>query len=439
MSNKKRHTKRHLSERTRAALRRAGKKGAEAAHAAQRAKYTPEELHAIAQRRGQKGGAASQAGIPAKYTPDQLHRDARRRAGGGGAPGGAGAKVWGGGGGGDGREVRQGGSGGFGGKVHAERFARDRREGGREGGGPRFRRHSPQPRLHPPGRLPRGELGGGDGSHSLARAARPLWSEAVCALCAPDAKKEEARGMIGTAAVRARGVTLLDVHNVGAGGLVFRFHAVIARIAKRFGADFARSWTRALIEFKHTIDEARLLSAIASGNRAQVEAVVYPHALQLQLQRALRDPLLRAMQAAGQASVQFLSAHGIRATFNAVHPNVVLYAQTRSAELVTSITEDVRETLRLITAYGASGRATVVEQARMIREVIGLPRNWALAPLRFGDELRAAARTGEIGTLGRRLSGADMVKVRAAIEGGTADSAFIQEMEATYAERLINL
>ena len=245
--------------------------------------------------------------------------------------------------------------------------------------------------------------------------------------------------MIGTAAVRARGVTLLDVHNVGAGGLVFRFHAVIARIAKRFGADFARSWTRALIEFKHTIDEARLLSAIASGNRAQVEAVVYPHALQLQLQRAMRDPLLRAMQAAGQASVQFLAGHGVQATFNAVHPNVVLYAQTRSAELVTSVTEDVRETLRLITAYGASGRATVVEQARMIREVIGLPRNWALAPLRFGDELRAAARTGEIGTLGRRLSGADMVKVRAAIEGGTADSAFIQEMEATYAERLINL
>ena len=80
MSNKKRHTKRHLSERTRAALRRAGKKGAEAAHAAQRAKYTPEELHVMAQRRGKKGGHASQAVIRAKYTPEELHVMAQRRA-----------------------------------------------------------------------------------------------------------------------------------------------------------------------------------------------------------------------------------------------------------------------------------------------------------------------------------------------------------------------
>ncbi len=245
--------------------------------------------------------------------------------------------------------------------------------------------------------------------------------------------------MISMHAVRARKTTLLEVHNIGAGGLVFRYHEVIARIAKRFGTDFALAWTRVLVQFKTRIDESQLISAIASGNRQMVESIVYPHALQLQLQRALKDPLLRSMQAAGQASAKFLKAKGISIDFNTVHPNVVLYAQTKAAELVTSITPEIQETIRLITAYGASGRATVTEQARMIREVVGLPRNWVMAPIRFGDELRAAARTGDIGTLSRRLSAVDMTRVRSAIENGTADQAFINEMEGIYAERLINL
>lgn len=247
--------------------------------------------------------------------------------------------------------------------------------------------------------------------------------------------------MIGLQVARARGVSLLDVHNVGAGGLVFRFHKIIERITARFGKTVAEQWTRALIAYKGYINQHQLVSAIASGNLRQVEAVVNAHGLQRQLEKAMQDPLLRAMQTAGRASAAALSARGIDASFNAVHPNVVLWARTRSAELVTSIPEDVRETIRLVIAYGASGRLAVDEQARMIKEVIGLPRNWVLAPLRFGDELREKMLTDDttLGTIERRLSGADMVQVRSRVEAGTLTDDFINDMEATYSERLISL
>jgi len=245
--------------------------------------------------------------------------------------------------------------------------------------------------------------------------------------------------VIGAATLRSRGVTALQVQNVGAGGLLFRFHETIARIAKRFGQDVALRWTAALVKYQGTINLVQLESAIASGNLQAMEAVVNAHAMQQVLEKAMRDPIMQATRAGGLASQAALKAYGIEADFNAVHPNVILYARNRAAALVTSVPEDVRDTIRLVTALGAAGRATVVEQAKMIREVVGLPRNWALAPLRFSDELHAAALRGSIGTLGRRLSGADMVKVRGAIEGGTADSAFIQEISATYTQRLINL
>lgn len=245
--------------------------------------------------------------------------------------------------------------------------------------------------------------------------------------------------MIGLAAVQTRKTTLLEVHNVGAAGLAFRFHKVIDRIARRWGSEVALRWTQALVRYKGHINEAQLLSAVASGNLRVVEMVVNAHALQLTVQKALKDPLLRSIQAAGMASQKFLEANGISITFNAIHANVILYAQQKAAELVTSIPEDVRETIRLITSLGAAGRATVMQQARMIKEVVGLPRNWVLAPLRFGDELRTLMREGtrDYGTFTRRLSGADMTMIRSRIEAGELTPEFINDMEALYAQRLI--
>jgi len=247
--------------------------------------------------------------------------------------------------------------------------------------------------------------------------------------------------MISMQAVRARKVTLLDVHNVGAGGLAFRLHAIMTRIAERFGKEIGKRWAQALASYVGRINEHQLIAALSAGSARQLENLINLQGLQDQLERAMRDPLLRAVQAGAGGSQAMLRAKGIDVTFNAVHANVVRYAQTRAARLVTSVPRDVRETIRLIVAIGVSGKADIGAQARMIKEVVGLPRNWALAPLRFGDELREKMLTGDttLGTLTRRLSGSDMVQIRARVEAGTLTPDFINDMESLYAERLISL
>src|SRR5438034_210713 len=110
------------------------------------------------------------------------------------------------------------------------------------------------------------------------------------------------RNMIGMAAVRRRNTTLLDVHNVGAGGLSFRFHQTIERIAQRFGRQVALSWTQGLLHYTHNINTRQLEAAITSGNLARLEAVVDLQSYQRTLGLALRDPLMRAVQAGGMAS-----------------------------------------------------------------------------------------------------------------------------------------
>ncbi len=247
--------------------------------------------------------------------------------------------------------------------------------------------------------------------------------------------------MMGMRTVRARKVTLLDVHNVGAAGLAFRLHQIITRITERFGKEIGQRWAQALASYVGRINEHQLIAALAVGSARQLENIINLQGLQNQLERAMRDPLLRAIQAGAGGSQAMLRAKGINATFNAIHPNVIRYAQTKAARLVTSVPKDVRETIRLIVAIGVSGRADIGAQARMIKEVIGLPRNWALAPLRFGDELRNKMLTGDrtLGTITRRLSGADMVQIRSRVEGGTLTPDFINDMEAQYAERLISL
>jgi len=247
--------------------------------------------------------------------------------------------------------------------------------------------------------------------------------------------------MISMHAVRKRGVTLLDVHNVGAGGLAFRMHEIIRRIADRFGKEVALRWTQALASYVGRINEHQLIAAISSGSTRQLEQLINVRGLQSQLERAMQDPLFRAIQAGAQGSIAALQARGINASFNAVRANVIRYAQTRAARLVTSVPEDVRTTIRLIVAIGASGRADVGQQARMIKEIIGLPRNWALAPLRFGDELREKMLTGNrtLGAIERRFSGADMAQIRSRVESGNLTPDFINEMESIYAQRLISL
>lgn len=210
---------------------------------------------------------------------------------------------------------------------------------------------------------------------------------------------------------------------------------MIKRIADQHGIAAASAWTQSVLRHQAQINMAALRSAIASKNVVNIEAVVAASKLQQTAGRALRQPFTAAAQAAGTQSAAILKSHGLAASFNAVHPNVVNFAREQAAQLVVAIPAETKQVIAEVIALGAQYGLDVAQQARAIREVVGLPPTWAAAPVNLAQEIRdgqAAAATS------RRLSAVAKQQIRSRIAAGTVDDAFVASMTEQYAASLIN-
>lgn len=215
-----------------------------------------------------------------------------------------------------------------------------------------------------------------------------------------------------------------------------RSYKVAHRIADRFGPTIAASFVRAVGRLKAGITEAELMSAIASGNTRVIESAIGATRLSALFAggESLSDLLDRTAKASGAANADLVSgATGAPFAFDFVRPGTVLYARARAAALVVQITDDVREAIQVVTAAGALEGLTVQQQARAIREVVGLPPNWAAAPSNLARELRGGRFTSS-----RRLSAIDKARIRKRLREGTVDEAFVAEMQARYSSSLVN-
>lgn len=219
---------------------------------------------------------------------------------------------------------------------------------------------------------------------------------------------------------------------------VISLERLIQRVADRFGVPTATAWTQAILRHQGTLDLAALRAALVSRNLDRLAAVVRATQMQQLVQRAVSRPLLGATMTAARRSTELLQARGLAGGFDVLQVNVIEFARRQAADLVVGIPQQTKQVIAEVVAIGQRDGLSIDQMARAIREVVGLPPHWAPAPLRFGDELRAAAETGHLGTLTRRLSGADMVQIRARLAAGTLDEAFIQRMQETYAARLVS-
>jgi hypothetical protein len=213
------------------------------------------------------------------------------------------------------------------------------------------------------------------------------------------------------------------------------FHRLVTGVADRFGASAAVRWAQAVLKYQGEIDEMALRSALLAGDLNAVMAVVDPTRLRNAAERALREPFAGAVAATGHGAAALLSGQGLRASFRASHPNVVLYARTHAAALVEGVADETRRVIAEVIALGAERGLTTVQQSRAIREVVGLPPQWARAPQALADELRA----GDLAAATRRLSATERQEVRGRILDDTVDDAFVDRMTARYAESLVNL
>lgn len=221
-----------------------------------------------------------------------------------------------------------------------------------------------------------------------------------------------------------------------AAGPSSRIHLIAHRIADRFGPVIAGAFMTALSRLDAGIDDVELTSAVASGDINAIAAAIGPSRLGAIFAGgySLSTVLQNTAGAMGRAGADVLTeVTGIQASFNAIDPNVVMFARERAARLVVDVTEDVIEAVRIVIAAGAAEGLTTVQQARAIREVVGLPPNWAEAPSRLASELRAGRFTSS-----RRLSAIDKARIRKRLKEGTITEDFISEIQANYARSLTN-
>ena len=211
-----------------------------------------------------------------------------------------------------------------------------------------------------------------------------------------------------------------------------RFYTVAQRIASRYEPAVAQAFLRAIERLIARIDDAALISALAGGDINMILGAVGQFD-ELATDIELRKALTAAGRATGEAAAQVLRDAGFGARFNAIDPNVVMFARAQAAELVVAISNDVRDAIRIVLALGNQFGLTVDQQARAIREVVGLPPNWVDAPLNLRRELEAGRFTQT-----RRLSAIEKAQIRKRLREGTMDEAFIQRMEARYAASLRN-
>jgi len=240
---------------------------------------------------------------------------------------------------------------------------------------------------------------------------------------------------MGTAHFVASDAPVLATHQTR-GRPRSRFYQIARRVADRLSPAVARSYLGAVAKLQRQIDEAALRQAVASGHPDQITAAVATGGdLGTILDGTDLDrQLLRTSTATGRAGADVITGvTGVNFQFNAMHPDVVLFARREAGDLIAAIHDDIREAVRVVLAMGQYQGLTVVQQARAIREIVGLPPAWANAPLNLREELLDGRFTRT-----RRLSATDKAQVRSRLARGTMTEAFAGQMQEKYRKSLLN-
>lgn len=148
-----------------------------------------------------------------------------------------------------------------------------------------------------------------------------------------------------------------------------------------------RAFVEAVAAMRDGIDAAALEEALAAHDTARVEALV-PFDV---FERAVRDvgPQLDTLATEGaHAAVQALpdsTQLGIR--FDLINPAALAVAEAQAAEMVREVTDETKAALRAVVADGYARGLHPKQQAKAIREQVGLTTRQAAAVERYRAQL----------------------------------------------------
>jgi hypothetical protein len=213
-------------------------------------------------------------------------------------------------------------------------------------------------------------------------------------------------------------------------------------IADTAAPEIRDAFLKAIEDLRGSLKEAELAKALESGSVDRVLEVLgiddtLKEALRATILPPLEDVLIDAGR--GTTAATFPKDGSLQMRFDISNPNVVRYIQNNDLRLIQQVTDDTRGAVRQIVADALQFGGHPRDQARAIRELVGLTEKQAAAVENFRNMLEGgdrAALTRELRdrrfdpTLDRAL-GSD------AVDNLTQDQ--IDTMVARYRDRMLTM
>lgn len=163
------------------------------------------------------------------------------------------------------------------------------------------------------------------------------------------------------------------------------------RRADAFVPQFKEPFAKAIESLRREINESRVLQFLEVGadptDRLPWDVFTLP------LEADMRDPMADLMLSGARASVPFAEQDlpvlfkqervVVELDFAAINDEAVNFGRFRSAEFVREIDASTRQGIREIIRAGQLGQLTVREQARAIRQLVGLTARQTRSVLNF--------------------------------------------------------
>lgn len=224
----------------------------------------------------------------------------------------------------------------------------------------------------------------------------------------------------------------------------------ISQLAGSFEGKVQQAFLAAVKATKGTVSEKALEEAISKGSANDVMAIL---ALDTKFVAALqgarlsmgvtsfRDALQSVFAAAAKAAMKRLpESVSTEMSFNLLNPKAVSFLESYEFRLIQQITNDTKEGIRqtILNAFKEGG--SPAEQAREIRNMIGLTGNQQRAVQNYRDALESGGTSDLRDALSRALrDGRYDRSLLSAIENQTGlDAGRIDTMVARYQERFLN-
>jgi F like protein len=166
----------------------------------------------------------------------------------------------------------------------------------------------------------------------------------------------------------------------------------LLRAADRLEPGFRRAFIEAVARANGLVPAGKLLTLLAEGRTDEAYRLAAQawDAAALDWRRVVARQLREALESgAAAATAPTVSLEG---SFDVINPQAVAWAQTRTATLVTAVSQETKEAIRAVITRSVSEGIAPREAARLIRSTIGLTARQEAAVANFRASL-ATLRT----------------------------------------------